>query len=555
MLSDTVKKGFERAPHRSLLKATGVTDADMGKPFIALCNSFVEIIPGHVHLNRVGRYVKECIREAGGVAFEFNTIGVDDGIAMGHSGMLYSLPSREIIADSVETMLKAHCFDGMICIPNCDKIVPGMLMAAMRCNIPTIFVSGGPMKAGVTKAGRVVDLISVFEGVAAHQLGNLSDEGLKELEDTGCPTCGSCSGMFTANSMNCLCEALGMALPGNGSVLAVDTKRDELYRAAAFRLMDMVRKDLKPSDIATLDAFDNALALDMAMGGSTNTILHTLAIAHEAGVPFDLARIDAISRKTPTLCKVSPSSQYHMEDVNRAGGIPAILSELFKVPGLMKRGCLTVTGKTLEENVAEASSKDPAVIRPLSDAYSKEGGLAVLYGNLATEGAVVKTAGVDPKMLVFEGSAVIFESQDEACVGILAGKVKAGDFVVIRYEGPKGGPGMQEMLAPTSYIMGEGLGDKVAMVTDGRFSGGTRGATIGHVSPEAAAGGAIALVRSGDRIRLDIPKRKLELVVSEAELAERRAKWRLPAKEKSTGSLGKYAAMATSASTGAILKW
>lgn len=555
MLSDTVKKGFERAPHRSLLKATGVTDADMGKPFIALCNSFVEIIPGHVHLNRVGRYVKECIREAGGVAFEFNTIGVDDGIAMGHSGMLYSLPSREIIADSVETMLKAHCFDGMICIPNCDKIVPGMLMAAMRCNIPTIFVSGGPMKAGVTKAGRVVDLISVFEGVAAHQLGNLSDEGLKELEDTGCPTCGSCSGMFTANSMNCLCEALGMALPGNGSVLAVDTKRDELYRTAAFRLMDMVRKDLKPRDIATLDAFDNALALDMAMGGSTNTILHTLAIAHEAGVPFDLARIDAISRKTPTLCKVSPSSQYHMEDVNRAGGIPAILSELFKVPGLMKRGCLTVTGKTLEESVAEASSKDPAVIRPLSDAYSKEGGLAVLYGNLATEGAVVKTAGVDPKMLVFEGSAVIFESQDEACVGILAGKVKAGDFVVIRYEGPKGGPGMQEMLAPTSYIMGEGLGDKVAMVTDGRFSGGTRGATIGHVSPEAAAGGAIALVRSGDRIRLDIPKRKLELVVPEAELAERRAKWRLPAKEKSTGSLGKYAAMATSASTGAILKW
>ncbi len=555
MLSDTVKKGFERAPHRSLLKATGVTDADMGKPFIALCNSFVEIIPGHVHLNRVGRYVKECIREAGGVAFEFNTIGVDDGIAMGHSGMLYSLPSREIIADSVETMLKAHCFDGMICIPNCDKIVPGMLMAAMRCNIPTIFVSGGPMKAGVTKAGRVVDLISVFEGVAAHQLGNLSDEGLKELEDTGCPTCGSCSGMFTANSMNCLCEALGMALPGNGSVLAVDTKRDELYRTAAFRLMDMVRKDLKPSDIATLDAFDNALALDMAMGGSTNTILHTLAIAHEAGVPFDLARIDAISRKAPTLCKVSPSSQYHMEDVNRAGGIPAILSELFKVPGLMKRGCLTVTGKTLEENVAEASSKDPAVIRPLSDAYSKEGGLAVLYGNLATEGAVVKTAGVDPKMLVFEGSAVIFESQDEACEGILAGNVKAGDFVVIRYEGPKGGPGMQEMLAPTSYIMGEGLGDKVAMVTDGRFSGGTRGATIGHVSPEAAAGGTIALVRNGDRIRLDIPKRKLELVVSEAELGERRAKWRLPAKEKSTGSLGKYAAMATSASTGAILKW
>jgi dihydroxy-acid dehydratase len=555
MRSDTVKKGFERAPHRSLLKATGVTDADMGKPFIAVCNSFVEIVPGHVHLNRVGRYVKECIREAGGVAFEFNTIGVDDGIAMGHGGMLYSLPSREIIADSVETMLKAHCFDGMICIPNCDKIIPGMLMAAMRCDVPTIFVSGGPMKAGVTKAGRVVDLISVFEGVAAHKLGNLSDEGLKELEDTGCPTCGCCSGMFTANSMNCLCEGLGMALPGSASVLAVDRQRDGYYREAAFRLMDLVRKDIKPRDIATRDAFDNALALDMAMGGSTNTILHTLAVAHEAGVAFDLARIDAISRKTPTLCKVSPSSPYHMEDVDRAGGIPAILSELFKVPGLMKRGCLTVTGKTLEENVAPASSKDPAVIRPLSDAYSREGGLAVLYGNLATEGAVVKTAGVDPKMLVFEGSAVIFESQDEACEGILAGKVKAGDFVVIRYEGPRGGPGMQEMLAPTSYIMGEGLGDKVAMVTDGRFSGGTRGATIGHVSPEAAAGGTIALVRNGDRIRLDIPARTLDLLVSDAELDERRAEWRLPSKEKPAGSLGKYAAMATSASTGAILKW
>ncbi|MHB9061194.1 MAG: dihydroxy-acid dehydratase [Desulfobacteria bacterium] len=555
MRSDTVKKGFERAPHRSLLKAAGVGDADMGKPFIAVCNSFVEIVPGHVHLNRVGRYVKECVREAGGVAFEFNTIGVDDGIAMGHGGMLYSLPSREIIADSVETMLKAHCFDGMICIPNCDKIVPGMLMGAMRCNIPTIFVSGGPMKAGKTRDGRTIDLISVFEGVAAHQLGNLSEEGLKELEDHGCPTCGSCSGMFTANSMNCLCEALGMALPGSGSVLAVDTKRDEIYRAASFRLIELIRKDIKPRDIATLAAFDNALALDMAMGGSTNTILHTLAVAHEAGVSFDLARIDAISRKTPTLCKVSPSSQYHVEDVDRAGGIPAILSELFKVPGLMKRGCLTVTGKTLEDNVAGVASKDPAVIRPLSNAYSKEGGLAVLYGNLATEGAVVKTTGVDPKMLVFEGSAVIFESQDEACEGILAGKVKAGDFVVIRYEGPKGGPGMQEMLAPTSYIMGEGLGDKVAMVTDGRFSGGTRGATIGHVSPEAAAGGTIALVRNGDRIRLDIPQRKLELVVSDAELYERRAKWQLPPKEKPAGCLGKYVSMATSASTGAVLKW
>ncbi|GAB4243368.1 MAG: dihydroxy-acid dehydratase [Deltaproteobacteria bacterium] len=555
MRSDTVKKGFERAPHRSLLKAAGVSDADMGKPFVAVCNSFVEIVPGHVHLNRVGRYVKECVREAGGVAFEFNTIGVDDGIAMGHRGMLYSLPSREIIADSVETMIRAHCFDGMICIPNCDKIVPGMLMGAMRCNIPTIFVSGGPMKAGVTKGGRVVDLISVFEGVAQHRQGGLSDEGLKELEDTGCPTCGSCSGMFTANSMNCLCEALGMSLPGSGSRLAVDARRDEFYRAAAFHLMELIARDIKPRDIATRDAFDNALALDMAMGGSTNTILHTLAVAHEAGVAYDLARIDAISRKTPTLCKVAPSSPYHMEDVDRAGGIPAILAELLKVPGLMKPGCITVTGKTLGENLAGAGTKDPAVIRPLDDAYSPQGGLAVLFGNLAPEGAVVKTAAVDPKMLVFEGPAVIFDSQDEACEGILGGKVSAGDFVVIRYEGPRGGPGMQEMLAPTSYIMGQGLGDQVAMVTDGRFSGGTRGAVIGHVSPEAAAGGTIALVRPGDRIRLDIPARKLDLLVSDAEISERRAKWRLPPKERPSGSLGKYASMATSASTGAILKW
>ena len=555
MRSDSVKKGFERAPHRSLLKAAGVSDADMGKPFIAVCNSFVEIVPGHVHLNRVGRYVKECVREAGGVSFEFNTIGVDDGIAMGHRGMLYSLPSREIIADSVETMLKAHCFDGMICIPNCDKIVPGMLMGAMRCNIPTIFVSGGPMMAGKTAGGKTIDLISVFEGVAEHRLGNLSDEGLKELEDRGCPTCGCCSGMFTANSMNSLCEGLGMSLPGSASVPAVDTRRDAFYRAAAFRLIELIEKDVKPRDIATRDAFDNALALDMAMGGSTNTILHTLAVAHEAGVPYDLARIDAVSRRTPTLCKVAPSSSYHMEDVDRAGGIPAILAELLKEPGLLHPDCITVTGKTLAESLAGSGTKDPAVIRPLGNAYSRQGGLAVLYGNLAPEGAVVKTAAVDPKMLVFEGPAVIFESQDEACEGILGGKVSAGDFVVIRYEGPKGGPGMQEMLAPTSYIMGQGLGDKVAMITDGRFSGGTRGAVIGHVSPEAAAGGPIASVRPGDRIRLDIPARKLDLFISDAELSEWHTKWQLPPKEKPAGCLGKYAAMATSASTGAVLKW
>ena len=555
MRSDTVKKGIERAPHRSLLKACGVTDADMGKPFIAVCNSFVEIVPGHAHLNKVGEYVKKCVREAGGVPFEFNTIAICDGVAMGHKGMLASLPSREIIADSVEMMVKAHCFDGMICIPNCDKIVPGMLMAAMRCNIPTIFASGGPMAAGRTKAGRAVDLITIFEGVSSRKLGKISEDELKELEDTGCPGCGACSGMFTANSMNCLCEALGMALPGNGSVLAVDPRRRNIYREAAFQLMELVRTDLKPRDIATREAFDNAFALDMAMGGSTNTILHALAIAYEAGAPYDLARIDAISQRTPTLCKVSPSSQYHMEDVDQAGGISAIIAELFEAPDLLHRGCITVTGKPLEVNVEGAKSKNPEVIRPLSNPYSASGGLTVLYGNLAPEGAVVKTAGVDPKMLSFEGSAVIFESQEEACEGILANKVKPGDFVVIRYEGPRGGPGMQEMLAPTSYIMGQGLGDKVAMVTDGRFSGGTRGAVIGHASPEAASGGPIGLVKPGDRIRLDIPARKLELLVPDAELDKRRKSYKAPEKKIASGALGKYAAMAESASTGAVLKW
>ncbi|MCL2103414.1 MAG: dihydroxy-acid dehydratase, partial [Syntrophorhabdaceae bacterium] len=555
MRSDTVKKGIERAPHRGLLKACGVTDADMDKPFIAVCNSFVEIVPGHAHLNKVGEYVKKCVREAGGVPFEFNTIAICDGIAMGHKGMLGSLPSREIIADSVEAMVNAHCFDGMICIPNCDKIVPGMLMAAMRCNIPTIFVSGGPMAAGRTKAGRAVDLITIFEGVSSRKLGKISEEELKELEDVGCPGCGSCSGMFTANSMNCLCEALGMALPGNGSLPAVDPRRQGLYRDAAFQLMELVRMDLKPRDIATREAFDNAFALDMAMGGSTNTILHALAIAYEAGVHYDMAMIDAISRRTPTLCKVSPSSAYHMEDVDKAGGISAILAELLEAPDLLRRGRITVTGKPLEANVEGAKSKNPEVIRPLSNPYSESGGLAVLYGNLAPEGAVVKTAGVDPKMLSFVGNAVIFESQEEACEGILANKVKPGDFVVIRYEGPKGGPGMQEMLAPTSYIMGQGLGDKVAMVTDGRFSGGTRGAVIGHASPEAAAGGPIGLVEPGDRIRLDIAARKLELLVSDAELSKRRESLKMPDKKVPGGCLGKYAALASSASTGAVLRW
>ena len=556
MRSDQIKKGNERAPHRSLLRATGVikSDEDFDKPFIAVANSFVEIVPGHAHLNRVGEIVREAVREAGGVPFEFNTIGVDDGIAMGHGGMKFSLPSRELIADCVETMIEAHRFDGMVCIPNCDKIVPGMMMAAVRTNVPTVFVSGGPMEAGRSKSGDSIDLISVFEGVAGHKAGSISDEELYDLEAHACPTCGSCSGMFTANSMNCLCEALGLALPGNGTVLATDERRHELYRAAAVRIVDLVRKNIRPRDIVTEESVDNALILDMAMGGSTNTVLHTLAVANEAGVDYDLERINRLSKRTPNICKVSPSSSYHVEDVDRAGGVSAILNEISKVDGLLNTDCITVTGKTLGENIADAAVADEQCIRPLANAYSEEGGLAILSGNLAPNGAVVKSAGVDPKMRVFEGPAVIFESQEDASEGILGGAVKAGDIVVIRQEGPKGGPGMQEMLAPTSYIMGQNLGDKVALITDGRFSGGTRGACIGHVSPEAAVGGPIGLLEPGDIIRINIPERTLEVSLTDAELAERRARWAPPVPRATTGWLRRYAAMATSANTGAVLR-
>ncbi|MGQ9668537.1 MAG: dihydroxy-acid dehydratase, partial [Anaerolineae bacterium] len=498
---------------------------DMNKPFIAIANSYVDIVPGHVHLAEFGEVVRQAVREAGGVPFMFNTIGVDDGIAMGHFGMKYSLPSREIIADSVETMVAAHWFDGLICIPNCDKITPGMLMAAMRLNVPTIFVSGGPMKAGVTSTGKVVDLISVFEGVGSYKAGRINEAQLKELEDTACPTCGSCSGLFTANSMNCLCEALGMALPGNGTILAVDPRRKELARRAAHQLMKLVEWDLKPRDIVTLEALDNALALDMAMGGSTNTVLHTLAIAHEAGIKYPLSRINALADRIPNLCRVSPSSPYHIEDVDQAGGVSAILYELSRQPGALHLDAKTVTGRTLGENIANHPSQDTACIRTWDNPYSQTGGLAILFGNLAPDGAVVKTAGVLPEMMRHRGPAVVYDSHDDACRGILSGQVKPGDVVVIRYEGPKGGPGMQEMLAPTSNIMGMGLGSSVALVTDGRFSGGTRGACVGHVSPEAAAGGPIALVEQGDMIRLDIPARRLEIEVSDEELARRRARW------------------------------
>jgi dihydroxy-acid dehydratase len=555
MRSDTVKKGFQRAPHRGLLHACGLTDADINKPFIGIANSFCEIVPGHVHLNKVAQVVKKTVRQAGGTPFEFNTIAVCDGIAMGHTGMKYSLPSREIVADSVEIMAQAHCFDGLVCIPNCDKIIPGMLMAAVRLNIPTIFVSGGPMAAGKTKDGKAVDLISIFEAVAAFNAGKISEDQLRELECTACPGQGSCSGMFTANSMNCLCEAIGMALPGNGTILAIDSKRRRLYKTAGKQILTLIEKDIKPLDIINEKSLDNALALDMAMGGSTNTILHTLAVASEAGIKYDLERINAIASKCPNICKVSPSSSYHVEDVDAAGGISAILKEISKISNLLNTGCLTVTGKTLGENIAKARIKNPEVIRPLDKAYSKTGGLAILRGNLAPNGGVVKTAGVAPNMLTHSGPAVIFDSQEESCEGILAGKVKKGDVVVIRYEGPKGGPGMVEMLGPTSYIIGEGLGESVALITDGRFSGGTRGACIGHISPEAAVGGPIGLLKNGDIIEIDIPKNKINVKLSDTELAERKKSWKPPKPRVTKGYLTKYASMATSADTGAVLKF
>jgi dihydroxy-acid dehydratase len=554
MRSDTVKKGYEKAPHRSLLRAVGLKDADFDKPFIGVANSYVGIIPGHVHLQEVGRIVREAIQDAGGVPFEFNTIGVDDGIAMGHTGMRYSLPSRELIADAIESMALAHCFDGLVMIGNCDKIVPGMLMAAMRVNIPSIYVSGGPMAAGKTAGGKVVDLASVFEAVGSYSAGKLDDAGLLELEKTGCPTCGSCSGMFTANSMNCLAEVLGMAMPGNGTILAVDEKRKELYRAVGRQILQLVATDLKPRDIVNRESVDNSFCLDMAMGGSTNTVLHTLAIAHEADVPYTLDRINQLSDRVPYLCKVSPAGHHHVEDVDRAGGISAILKRLAEKGDLLKLERPTVTGKTLGENIRQAAVKDDEVIRPLGNPYRATGGLSILFGNLAPEGAVVKAGGVAPEMMRHEGPAVIFESQDEALAGILSGKVKAGDVVVIRYEGPKGGPGMQEMLSPTSAIIGRGLGKSVSLITDGRFSGASHGACIGHVSPEAAAGGPIGLLKPGDRIRIDIDKRLLEVALSEAELKTRRAAWKPLPSRVTTGWLARYAKFVTSGSQGAVLK-
>lgn len=554
MRSDQIKRGFERAPHRGLLRATGVVgEHDFHKPFIAVCNSYVDVVPGHVHLQAFGKLVKEAIRAAGGVPFEFNTIGVDDGIAMGHIGMKYSLPSRELIADCVETMIEAHRFDGMVCIPNCDKIVPGMLIAAMRLDIPTIFVSGGPMAAGKTADGRSVDLISIFEGVGAYQAGKMSERELTELERVACPTCGSCSGMFTANSMNCLMEALGLALPGNGSYLATSEERKDLARRAGAQIMRLIEANLTPRQIVNEETIDNAFALDMAMGGSTNTVLHTLALAHEGGLTYSLARINEVAARVPHLCKVSPAGKWHMEDVDRAGGISAILKELAKKPGTLNLERPTVTLRTLGQNIAEAEIKDPEVIHALENPYSERGGLAILFGNLAPDGAVVKVAAVDPAMLKHSGPAKIYNSQEEACAGILNGQLQPGDVVVIRYEGPRGGPGMQEMLAPTANIMGMGLGDKVALITDGRFSGGTRGACIGHVSPEAAAGGPIAALADGDIIHIDLHERTLNVALSDAEIAQRLARAHSPKGPVQSRWLRRYASLVTSANTGAVM--
>ncbi|MBI2331228.1 MAG: dihydroxy-acid dehydratase [Chloroflexi bacterium] len=554
MRSDTVKKGYEKAPHRALLRATGLKDEDFNKPFVAIVNSYVDVVPGHVHLQEFGKLVKDAVRAAGGVPFEFNTIGVDDGIAMGHLGMKYSLPSRELIADCVETMIEAHRFDAMVCIPNCDKIVPGMLLAAMRVNVPTIFVSGGAMKAGMTPEGETLDLISVFEGVGAFSAGKIDEKRLLTLEKFACPSCGSCSGMFTANSMNCLMEVIGLALPYNGSALAKTPEREALAKQAATQIMTLIERDIKPRDIVTADAIDDAFALDMAMGGSSNTVLHTLALANEAGVDYPLTRINAVADKVPHICKVSPAGKWHMEDVHRAGGIPAILNEIQWGTGMLHFDRLTVTGKTLGESIQGKDIKDEEVIRRYDNAHSKRGGLSILFGNLAPKGAVVKVGGVSAAMMQFEGPAVIFESQDEAMAGILAGKVKAGDCVVVRYEGPKGGPGMQEMLSPTSAIMGQGLGDKVALITDGRFSGGTRGACIGHVSPEAAARGPIAALKAGDVIQIDLVARSLNVKLSEAELRSRLEA--LPPFQANVTSkwLKRYSHFVTSADTGAVLQ-
>jgi len=551
MRSDLMKKGLERAPHRSLFKSMGYTDEEIARPLIGVVNSANEIIPGHIHLDIIAQAAKSGIRSAGGTPVEFPVIGVCDGIAMGHTGMKYALASRELIADSVEIMAVAHPFDALVFIPNCDKIIPGMLMAALRLNIPAIFVSGGPMLAG-SMEGKTVDLISVFEGVGKVKSRQISLNELRKIEDCACPGCGSCSGMYTANTMNCMTEALGLGLPGNGTILAVDAARVRLAKAAGAKIMELLNKGVKPRAIATLGAFKNAIAVDMALGGSTNTVLHLPAIAHEAGIKLDLDLFNQLSEKTPNLCKLSPAGAHHIEDLDAAGGVQAVMKEISKL-GVINEKALTVTGETVGKNLKAARVLNNEVIRPLKNPYTREGGIAILRGNLAPGGAVVKQSAVAPGMFVNKGRARVFDSEEEGTKAILDGKIKAGDVIVIRYEGPKGGPGMREMLAPTSAISGMGLGESVALLTDGRFSGGSRGAAIGHISPEAAEGGLIALVREGDLIAIDIPKRKLTLKVSNEELQKRKKAWKPRPPAIQSGYLSRYSSLVTSASTGAIL--
>ena len=548
MNSDKVKAGVEHAPHRSLLKADGYNDEQMRRPFVGVVNSFNEIAPGHMHLQNIARAVKDGVLAAGGTPMEFNTIGVCDGIAMGHDGMHFSLSSRELIADTIECMVKAHCFDALVFIPNCDKIVPGMLMAAMRLNLPCIFVSGGPMLSINQR-----DLNTVFEAVGARKANLINDEELAEIEGSSCPGCGSCSGMFTANSMNCLTEVLGLGLPGNGTIPAVYAERIRLAKTAGMQVMKLLADDIRPRDIVTPAAFENALTTDMALGCSTNSALHLLAIAHEADIALDLHMINDISEHTPNLCHLAPAGHHHMQDLMEAGGISAVLKELLDA-GMIQGQCKTVTGKTVAENVAHAVNRNPEVIRPIDNPYTKTGGLAVLFGNLAPNGAIVKRSAVKPEMLVNTGTAKCFDSEEEAIAAIYAGKIVPGDIVVIRYEGPAGGPGMREMLSPTSAIVGMKLDTTVALLTDGRFSGASCGAAIGHISPEAAAGGPIAYIKDGDKIAIDIPNYSLKLLVSDEEMEERKKTMKIREPKKLTGYLKRYAKNVSSADKGAIVE-
>ncbi len=552
MRSHEVKTGIERAPHRSLFKALGLTDEEMNRPLIGVVSAKSEVVPGHMHLDKISEAVKAGVRMAGGTPMEFPSIGVCDGIAMGHIGMHYSLPSRELIADSLESMALAQGFDGLVLIPNCDKIVPGMLMGAARLNIPAIVISGGPMLAG-RDGQRGISLTNMFEAVGALQAGKITEDELKACENSACPSCGSCSGMFTANSMNCLTEAIGMALPGNGTIPSVYSERLRLAKQSGMKIMELVEKDIKPQDILTKEAFHNALTVDMALGCSTNSMLHLPAIAYEAGVSFDLDTANRISEKTPNLCKLAPAGNHFVEDLYAAGGVYAVMKELSK-KGLLNENCATVSGKTISENMAKAVNLNPNVIRPIENPYSVTGGIAVLKGNLAPHGSVVKRSAVAEKILVHEGPARVFNSEEEVIKAILGGKINKGEVVVIRYEGPKGGPGMREMLMPTSVLAGMGLDADVALITDGRFSGATRGACIGHVSPEAAEGGPIALVHDGDIIAIDMRACSLTLKVSEEELEQRREGWVCPPPKIKSGYLARYVKFVTSASEGAVLK-